>query len=462
MDVTSVDRTNFMLNISARPIALVDNFTMEELYFPTPATEDEMTTTWNENGTIISAVIQPEGPSLITIGHRIQLAFAFMTLIVGTIGNTLSFAVMCQKSMRGTSAATFLAAIAIGDSLVLYFGELPVVIRYVTGLGMKPFPISWWTCCGQWFSLYTSADIAVWLVLALTVDRFIAVWLPHRAKVLCTVNRAIGVCFLLTLLAVLKNISFLIVRSVADDHEGCKTVPSWEFYMQHVRPWLAFILYAFIPIVSVFVLNMLIIHRLVKVHRKATSEGRGSRSIASSSLTAMFFGVSIVFLVLVTPSMLNYAISAYRRETSVTFLVTLILDSLSYVNHSVNFFLYCLTGRRFRAVFMGMAATCFGRRPPEEKTSRTTTNADAVSATNLSRLPHVYITAATFVVLNDIPKHKFSILQHLLWYCMSCIPCVPHERGTDICWIYLHCILCLIFTCFYLCSQLCSQITVIP
>ncbi|ELT97917.1 hypothetical protein CAPTEDRAFT_223047 [Capitella teleta] len=356
-------------------------------FFPTPVghSRDEISSPgWGdvENGTM-SAVLEPPDP-IRASADRIRLVFAFLTVLLATVGNSLSLAVMCHRTMRGTSAATYLAAIAAADTFAVYFGQLPVIAKHfsddIANLATQ------WQCSGRYFCLYTTGDVAVWLVLALTVDRFVAVRLPHRAKQLCTVTRASVVCLLLTILATLKNVSILFAYTVDTDAGGrgtCSFLPALKHYMIFVRPWVAFTLYTLIPISSVFVLNLLIIQRLISVHR--ATKGSRSSNFAQSSLTAMFLSVSIVFVVLLTPAMLNHATRAYREETSLSYLITAILDSCSYLNHSVNFFLYCLTGRRFRAVFVAMVSGCCGRHVPEEKMSRTTTNADvAHSATNLS------------------------------------------------------------------------------
>ena len=63
-------------------------------------------------------------------------------LVLGTIGNALSFLVMCQKSMVHTSTYVYLAALAIVDEAVLLFGLLPAWIDKITGfmsLWMNPF-----------------------------------------------------------------------------------------------------------------------------------------------------------------------------------------------------------------------------------------------------------------------------------------------------------------------------------
>ena len=141
--------------------------------------------------------------------------------------------------------------------------------------------------------------------------------------------------------------------------------------MIYIRPWIAFTLYAALPIITVFLLNVLIIYRLVKVKRAAkkqvgpmpASSTPGKTTVQekrkkASSMNAMFLSVSIVFLILLTPAILHYATSAYWVKTpgqqATSTLITAIFETLSYANHSVNFFVYCLTGKRFRREFLAL------------------------------------------------------------------------------------------------------------
>ncbi len=307
----------------------------------------------------------------------LRVTFAFLTIIVGTIGNGLSLMVMCQKGMRGTAAATYLSAIAVVDTLVVYFGQIPEIVRYYMPEVSKL--VNAWHCALRPYCLYTAGDVAVWMVLALTVDRYIAVCRPQHSKQLCTQQRAVKVICGLLLFALLKNLS-VPVAYVPGSTSCLVTRPWLEVYMRYVRPWGAFILYALIPVTSVLVLNLLIIRRLVQVHQSVKTSGTSGgpqsiSSLAGSSLTAMFLSVSIFFLVLLTPSMLNYAIMAHRSPHPYDKLITAIFDSLAYINHSINFFLYCLTGRRFRKEFLRLVSKVYymNRRGSEDGPSRPTT-----------------------------------------------------------------------------------------
>ena len=181
------------------------------------------------------------------------------------------------------------------------------------------------------------------------------------------------------------------------------TLEDARHFETYVRPWIGFSLFFFIPIASMLLLNILIVIALIKIKRtrerkikpdqtaegqsqeNAQSQGTGqpkgkrmslslkpsfkpqktgpqkSKSGMSSkitSLTIMFLSVSIVWLLLITPSMSNIVALPYWVETDedwdLFFVIAAVTDSFVYINHSINFLLYCISGRRFREEFLAM------------------------------------------------------------------------------------------------------------
>ena len=129
------------------------------------------------------------------------------------------------------------------------------------------------------------------------------------------------------------------------------------------RPWVAFSLYAFIPIAFIFVFNSIIVARLLKLKKvKAKQQNLTSSTQQNgayfSAMTAMFLSVSFLLLLLLIPSIsLIVSIPYWSRDAKSQALLKMmfaITDTLVALNHSINFLLYCMTGRRFRREFMLM------------------------------------------------------------------------------------------------------------
>ncbi|ELT88866.1 hypothetical protein CAPTEDRAFT_190678 [Capitella teleta] len=96
-------------------------------------------------------------------------------LIIGTIGNVLNFIILTRKSMRRLSTYTYLAVLSMTDILVLYIGLLRLWVGALTGKDVRDHAV--WICKTINVLGYTVSDYSVWLIIAMTVERWIALLL---------------------------------------------------------------------------------------------------------------------------------------------------------------------------------------------------------------------------------------------------------------------------------------------
>lgn len=109
-------------------------------------------------------------------------------IILGTFGNVVSFIVLRRRAMSKVSSYLYLASLAIADSLVLYIGLLRLWLDELTGVNFQDN--SEWLCKLTMFLGYLASDLSVWLIIAVTVERYIVVCFPLRAFTMCNTNRA--------------------------------------------------------------------------------------------------------------------------------------------------------------------------------------------------------------------------------------------------------------------------------
>lgn len=287
-----------------------------------------------------------------------------IVILLGTIGNILSFLVLCRLAMRTTSTCIYMQAIAVMDLAVLYVNAFR---KWLTILneGTDITTTSKAACIIIHFLSYFTYDFSVWLVVAMTVERFIAIHFPLKAAQMATPSRARRVTLLLLVVFVAIN-SHMFWTVTIDDREYCIPKENYEEFHDKVMPWLDAFIYSFVPFVVLLTLNILIIYD----NRKATLRRRSMRSQNRSNrtdsrqqfhqrLTAMLLSVSFSFLVCTSPKVIFISI----RESAFQFIVngkvnyqgyasylmaSRISDFFLYLNHSINFFLYSIHGQRFR------------------------------------------------------------------------------------------------------------------
>lgn len=298
-------------------------------------------------------------------------------LILGTVGNILSFIILMRRSMRKFSTYIYLAILSITDTLVLYIGLLRLWIGELNGFDVKNQAD--WICKLISVAGYTVSDYSVWLIIAVTVERYVAVCYPLHASMMCNLRRAITVMTSLLIILFFINSHFfwtVHIKQYKIQDEiiyNCEGAPKYVRLVDDVWPWVDAILYSFLPFVIIMVLNGLIIRQVVRARRsrdglQSTQPDHRRRARESSiKLTIMLLTISFAFLLTTLPMNISLIISAFYHNylndlhfLSRFKLARTITELLMYVNHSMNFFLYCATGQKFRHNLLLMLCHRFG------------------------------------------------------------------------------------------------------
>ena len=141
----------------------------------------------------------------------------------------------------------------------------------------------------------------------------------------------------------------------------CYLREEWYNFRLYIWPWIDFVLYSGMPSFILLVCNIGIIAHVTKaalVHmRKPKTSLQASTSTRITTTTAILMTVSIVFLVLTGPSAIFFIMQsmwvkpADPETPPKVILFYTCVSLLSYVNNSINFMLYCVSGRKFRNEF---------------------------------------------------------------------------------------------------------------
>lgn len=99
-----------------------------------------------------------------------------LIFLVGTFCNIMTFCVMRRKKMRHQSTYFYMAVLALTDEMVLIFGCLNfwIYIKWGTTLSL----ISNMSCKLVCLLFYATLHFSVWMVVVMTLERFIAVAFP--------------------------------------------------------------------------------------------------------------------------------------------------------------------------------------------------------------------------------------------------------------------------------------------
>ncbi|CAH1780044.1 unnamed protein product [Owenia fusiformis] len=285
-----------------------------------------------------------------------------LLVILGSVGNIMSFIILRHRYMIRLSTYFYLAVLSIVDTFVLYIGLLRKWISYLTGTDLAN--MAGWSCKLLQAFGYVASDFAVWLIIAVTVERFIVVCYPLRAATMCNIPRAKRVILGIFFLIFFINLHFFITVDVTKG--TCDAAPAFKTLVTDIWPWVDAAIYSFVPFLLITILNTMIIAQVIVARRSRNNMATRGGSMASNGkekptheksakLTVMLLTVSFTFLVLTLP--INVAMIAMaswskhqddKHMYSRFLLVRFTTELLMYTNHSINFFLYCATGQKFR------------------------------------------------------------------------------------------------------------------
>ena len=315
-----------------------------------------------------------------------------VVLLVGIIGNILSIVVLQSKAFRHTTTGVCLPLTAIADSLFLLTGAQEIL--EISGVfDVREYSV--WSCRVYKVLHYSAGDASVWLLVAFTFDRFVAVCFPLSKRRVCKWKRAVIASATILFLSLAKNLHEFWTRGPEYRKNGelrrvCGSQPQYQFFLDYVRPWLVLVLIMAVPFVLILVFNCSIVGGLIKAKRvrdrtvsvceSTALSGTGNKPQTSASsgfrqTTFMCLGISFAFLICMAPSIVLLIGKPYwKHRTNTAYSISKAISNfLVFVNHSINFILYCVTGQRFRDELKATLTCQQGRRGSQATTVGTPT-----------------------------------------------------------------------------------------
>ncbi|KAI0240756.1 hypothetical protein LSAT2_008452 [Lamellibrachia satsuma] len=312
---------------------------------------------------------------------RFYLYTSIVFIIAGLIGNSLSVLVFSSREMRGISSNVYLLLLAISDSLYLmsvFFTKTLTTIRclYFPDSAADIFNRSSALCKLLQHTMDMFSDYSTCLILAFTVERYIAIYLPIRFKSLCSVRRARIVCatVFVSVCVFIAPYHFMYIGRV-HDLDVCAVLTEYEteFMALYIVEALIF---RVIPVFVIALLNGMIIVRVTKLRRrkrkrnasmttssqagKATGgqnnnrKQRSRKADKSMQLTIILVLVSTSYIIVFIPVLVHFVLWKLKSSHVIQLSDVAMLTSQNYTRtmyisgFAINFFLYTMSGRIFR------------------------------------------------------------------------------------------------------------------
>ena len=317
------------------------------------------------------------------LGKVINLYAQPLIAVVGVVGNTISMLVMFQPNNRRTSFGVYIRALAMSDTLVLVSSTGYWLNRLLSSTPLRDID-----CKLHGYLINSLQMNGFFLILGFTLDRLVAVRFPLKALTWCGSKRAKVVSAATFTVVWLINVPFLVYNHVKNKKVCAMGEPG--SVMSFVFPWIAVIVGLVIPFVSLTTMNAFIITTIINRQRKLSQYAPDRSHDASESVElstsvscsnqdlphaqssdnrepplkpmstrernaiVILLLVSLTFILLVVPQFLKIAYLSLINNTQTlsqqadNILLCQVTRKLYFMNNACNFFLYCLSGTKFR------------------------------------------------------------------------------------------------------------------
>ena len=275
--------------------------------------------------------------------------------VLGTLGNILCIIICRRKRVKQHSFSICLIVLAVSDTVSLHSSLWTWWIDLISEHLIVRSSLS---CKLENFLVWLSGDLSSWVLCLITIQRFISVWLPTKAKSLCSSKSSIVGCVTLIVLASAKNLHFVAfeytIRRRSLENTTFLTIceaksETYEHFLFNGWAILDLVFGAMIPFLIIAICNGMIVGRLYKIARKRCAD---SRERKMNNINVMLTLNSMTFLILVVPIFIVSTIISYGKLDPNTmesvidvYHITLLLW---LVNPAINFYMYCLGGPLFR------------------------------------------------------------------------------------------------------------------
>ena len=313
-------------------------------------------------------------------------------IFFGTFGNILSFIILWKRKDLNTTTV-YLLTLAVLDQIILSYALVHFWINH-TFPGTDYKLISHGGCVLTHFVVHTLFICESWVLVNLTLERLVAVYLPHKSKIIFTKRKA-AIGLVLTFIPIIAlNLHWFFTSELYILNAGTPyefricAISDWKhvYWMREVWPMIYLMVQSAIPFSMLFLCNVLIIIR-------ANLRGKDMNTTVQnkmSSMTTILLVISFTFLFLSLPFVVsnkvlnNYLQSLnYSYERSTTLVVTQRACSfLSYLVYVLNFYQYFFSSPRFRRELFIM----FGIEKPKEVTSSMATSTMSVTVASTTKV----------------------------------------------------------------------------
>ncbi|XP_046553045.1 rhodopsin-like [Haliotis rubra] len=314
------------------------------------------------NSTLSPAVTTPMYPpefyTLNVVTNFLNTIYIWVIFAVGFPGNVLSVIVIISMSkQRLATSFLYVAVLSIVDNLTIILKIIENQSR------QKKLLIDETGCQFLYFFGLTCSAFANWILIIISAERFTAVAFPIKVRVIWSLKKAVGIMVGVFLFLGLVH-SHIFATVTHYESYTCTVKVAFHEYLYPFWYFTSATIYSFLPATSVIIFNILIIvllrrysrqRRRISVDEPAQIEAQRKER----QITIMLVIVAVAFVILTIPRCVCVILHNNTCSDERDFMCLArkeffdsITIQLADTNHAINFYLFFLSGRKFREEFL--------------------------------------------------------------------------------------------------------------
>ena len=265
-------------------------------------------------------------------------------------------------------------------------------------------PDQFWYCGLITLFVFYGSMCSTMFILSMTFDRLYSIIAPHKAAAVNTVTRAQFTIILVIILTFLWTLPQLFLTDNIE--KDCIPYAKATSTVSQLYIWCYTAFIFPIPFVLVLTMNSIIIHILRKrsrslFKRSEGNQGQGQNDDQISKMKSsnrqtftMLLLVAFAYLFCSMPLFifgyvrLSVDFNQTAEDMALAYLLNSVGEKLYYTNFGINFYLYVISGRKFRSDLGKMFADFSGRMGCKKDSSESLSRGVASIATASTSIEH--------------------------------------------------------------------------
>ncbi len=278
---------------------------------------------------------------------RIILYVTVVLFVIGTIGNCIVLKVMNDDSFSTRPRRILCSSLAVTDLLLLVLNLIIPILEMLHSKAVSS--INQILCKLYSPMLYFVSHINAWILIFLTFERLVAVFLPFNIHDIFSAAKVKGTIIIFTVLSLIWNAEqvyrFELIKM--GNYSVCISINDYEMTnIMYYKDITSELLVSVVPLLIIIPSNIALIIKMYKKRKQRQQLGVSTARGPNNSLkfNAMIISVTTAFVIFYLP----YTLYIFITNYDLSGVIDEILLTLASCNPAVNCYLYFLSADLFK------------------------------------------------------------------------------------------------------------------